>query len=44
MENIRLALTFDDVLLVPQKSEILPHQASLKTAFTRDLRINIPLV
>ncbi len=44
MENIQLALTFDDVLLVPQKSEILPHQASLKTAFTRDLRINIPLV
>ncbi len=44
MENIQLALTFDDVLLVPQKSEILPHQASLNTSFTRDLRINIPLV
>lgn len=44
MENIQLALTFDDVLLVPQKSEILPHQANLNTLFTRDLRINIPLV
>ena len=44
MENIQLALTFDDVLLVPQKSEILPHQASLNTRFTRDLNINIPLV
>jgi IMP dehydrogenase len=44
MENIQLALTFDDVLLVPQKSEILPHQATLNTLFTRDLRINIPLV
>ena len=44
MENIELALTFDDVLLVPQKSEILPHQASLNTRFTRDLNINIPLV
>jgi IMP dehydrogenase len=44
MENIQLALTFDDVLLVPQKSEILPHQANLNTFFTRDLRINIPLV
>ncbi len=44
MENIQLALTFDDVLLVPQKSEILPYQANLNTFFTRDLRINIPLV
>jgi IMP dehydrogenase len=44
METIPLALTFDDVLLVPQKSEILPHQATLTTAFTRDLRINIPLI
>lgn len=44
METIQLALTYDDVLLVPQKSAILPHQASLNTAFTRDLRINIPLI
>ena len=44
MENIELALTFDDVLLVPQRSEILPHQATLNTAFTRDLNINIPLI
>lgn len=44
MENIELALTFDDVLLVPQRSEILPHQAALNTAFTRDLNINIPLI
>ncbi len=44
MENIQLALTFDDVLLVPQKSDILPHQATLNTLFTRELRINIPLI
>ncbi|MEE9447968.1 MAG: IMP dehydrogenase [Arenicellales bacterium] len=44
MENIELALTYDDVLLVPQKSSILPHQATLQTAFTRDLTINIPLI
>ncbi len=44
MENIDLALTFDDVLLVPQKSAILPHEASLVTQFTRQLSINIPLV
>lgn len=44
MENIPLALTFDDVLLVPQRSEILPHQAALNTQFTRNIRINIPLI
>ncbi len=44
MEHIDLALTFDDVLLVPARSEILPRSADLKTRFTRDLEINIPLV
>ena len=44
MEPIDLALTFDDVLLVPAKSEILPRDAVLKTRFTRNLSINIPLV
>ncbi len=44
MENINLALTFDDVLLVPQRSEILPKDADLSTQFTRNLRINIPLL
>jgi IMP dehydrogenase len=38
------ALTFDDVLLVPAKSEILPNQASLNTRLTRGIAINIPLV
>jgi len=44
METINLALTFDDVLLVPQRSEILPKDADLSTQFTRSLRLNIPLV
>jgi IMP dehydrogenase len=44
MEPIDLALTFDDVLLVPGKSEILPRDAVLKTRLTRKLSINIPLV
>ncbi len=44
MEHIDLALTFDDVLLVPAKSEILPRDADLKTRFTRNLTLNIPLV
>ena len=44
MEPIDLALTFDDVLLLPAKSEILPRDADLSTQFTRDITINIPLV
>jgi|TARA_B100001964_G_scaffold235264_1_gene295069 IMP dehydrogenase len=38
------ALTFDDVLLVPDYSEILPRQASLQTQLTREIKMNIPLV
>lgn len=37
-------LTFDDVLLVPAYSEILPREVSLTTRITRDLTLNIPLV
>ncbi|MGD8347911.1 MAG: IMP dehydrogenase [Gammaproteobacteria bacterium] len=38
------ALTFDDVLLVPAKSEILPNEARLETRLTRGIDINIPIV
>jgi IMP dehydrogenase len=38
------ALTFDDVLLVPARSEILPNDAVLKTKITRDISLNIPLI
>jgi IMP dehydrogenase len=38
------ALTFDDVLLVPAESSILPKDASLKTFFTQNIRLNIPLI
>ncbi|MCV2885538.1 IMP dehydrogenase [Aestuariibacter sp. AA17] len=38
------ALTFDDVLLVPGHSTVLPHTASLKTRLTRGVTLNIPLV
>ncbi|KKN12513.1 hypothetical protein LCGC14_1015760, partial [marine sediment metagenome] len=38
------ALTFDDVLLVPGYSEVLPHQADLRTRLTRNITLNIPLV
>lgn len=38
------ALTFDDVLLVPQASAVLPGEVDLKTGFTRRIALNIPLV
>ncbi|RYD51717.1 MAG: IMP dehydrogenase [Sphingobacteriales bacterium] len=37
-------LTFDDVLLVPAYSEVLPREVSLTTRITRDITLNIPLV
>jgi IMP dehydrogenase len=42
--NIRLGLTFDDVLLLPADSEVLPHQVDLSTQVTRNLRLPIPLL
>ncbi len=38
------ALTFDDVLLVPRYSEILPREADLRTQLTRAITLNIPIV
>ena len=38
------ALTFDDVLLVPARSEVLPMEVSLATRLTRGIRLNLPLV
>ena len=38
------ALTFDDVLLVPAHSNVLPKDVSLKSKLTRDIALNIPLV
>jgi len=42
--EIREGLTFDDVLLQPRASDILPADASLKTRLTRSISINVPLV
>ena len=44
MRISELALTFDDVLLVPASSEVLPNQAVLKTRLTRTIDLNIPLI
>ncbi|MGI9435804.1 MAG: IMP dehydrogenase [Geminicoccaceae bacterium] len=41
---IREALTFDDVLLQPARSEILPAQANVKTRLTREIQLNIPII
>jgi IMP dehydrogenase len=38
------ALTFDDVLLVPAHSQVLPHTASLKTRLTRKINLNVPMI
>ena len=38
------ALTFDDVLLVPAYSEVLPRDVSIRSQLTRDLAINVPIV
>lgn len=37
-------ITFDDVLLVPSYSEVLPREVSIRTHFTRNIEINVPLV
>lgn len=42
--EIREALTFDDVLLVPAASSVLPADADTRTRFTREVSLNIPLV
>src|SRR4026209_714783 len=42
--GIATALTFDDVLLVPQHSTILPAQVDISTRLTRNIRLNVPLV
>lgn len=41
---MRQALTFDDVLLVPQKSNILPNDVSLETRLTPEIKLDIPLI
>src|SRR6266542_593696 len=43
-ENLMEALTFDDVLLVPAYSEILPAETDTTTRLTRNVNINIPVV
>lgn len=44
IKHLSEGLTFDDVLLVPARSDIIPRDVDLTTKLTRNIRINIPLV
>jgi len=37
-------LTFDDVLLLPSYSEVLPRDVDLKTMFSRNIMMNVPII
>ena len=41
---LKEGLTYDDVLVVPSYSEILPHMADISTKFTKNITLNIPVV
>ena len=44
MRLLQKALTFDDVLLVPDYSQVLPRDTSLSTPLTRNITLNLPVV
>ncbi len=41
---VKEGLTFDDVLLIPQASSVLPHEVDLKTQLTSKIKLNLPLI
>jgi IMP dehydrogenase len=43
-QSIETAFTFDDVLLVPQHSQVVPTQVDVSTRFSRNITLNVPLV
>src|SRR5215208_1835197 len=43
-DKLRECLTFDDVLLVPAYSDVLPSEVDVRTRLTRQIQLNIPLV
>jgi IMP dehydrogenase len=42
--DLATALTFDDILLVPQHSTVLPTQVDVSSRLTRNIRLNVPLL
>ena len=43
-DELKLALSFDDVILTPAASSVLPHQVDLSTRLTRRIRLNAPIL
>jgi IMP dehydrogenase len=43
-DDLRLALTFDDVLLLPAESDVLPKTVETSTRFTRNIQLHVPIV
>ncbi len=43
-KEVRIGLTYDDVVLVPAKSQVLPSEVDTRTSITRHITINIPIV
>ena len=43
-KNISFGYTFDDLILVPAQSSVLPNQVDVKTRLTRNITMNIPIV
>ncbi len=43
-DHLQIGLTFDDVLLLPARSEVMPKEADVTTNLTKNIRINIPIV
>ena len=41
---VETAITFDDVLLIPSYSEVLPNQVSLKSRISDKITLNVPIV
>ena len=42
--NLKVGLTFDDILIEPAKSSVLPYDVSLKTRLTKSISLNTPLI
>ena len=43
-EEMPIGLTFDDVLLVPRKSDVLPNEVDVSSKLTRSIKLHIPIV
>ncbi|MEC4671018.1 MAG: IMP dehydrogenase [Nitrospirales bacterium] len=44
LDSTRIGLTFDDVVLVPAKSEVMPSEVDTQTLLTRNIKVNVPLL